>query len=145
MSKLKKIVLFSGLTVLVLLSVGGVIYAKRDRQDKIDYDCSDFSTQQLAQKYFVDQGGSAKKNVDDLDANHNGIACESNPTRAPFSWLNNIDPNSVSADPNEPTLGDLSDPTKKTYTNPACLDANGQFDLNKAIQINGNCFSFTPY
>ncbi len=44
-----------------------------------DKNCSDFSTQQAAQQYFVSMGGSATNNVDGLDNNHNGIACESLP------------------------------------------------------------------
>jgi len=47
--------------------------------DGIDYDCSDFSTQAEAQAYFESQGGSPTNNVDGLDANGDGIACESLP------------------------------------------------------------------
>lgn len=45
-------------------------------QDGIDRDCSDFPTQGEAQQYFVLDGGSAQMNVDHLDPNHNGVACE---------------------------------------------------------------------
>jgi hypothetical protein len=45
-------------------------------EDGIDYDCADFATQEEAQEYFLADGGSAKRNVDHLDPNHNGIACE---------------------------------------------------------------------
>jgi Excalibur calcium-binding domain len=44
-----------------------------------DRDCSDFSTQAAAQMFFIEHGGSASNNFDDLDADHDGIACESNP------------------------------------------------------------------
>lgn len=44
--------------------------------DGIDRDCADFSGQGAAQQYFVLDGGSAQMNVDHLDSNHTGIACE---------------------------------------------------------------------
>lgn len=47
--------------------------------DNIDYDCKDFKTQAQAQAYFALQGGSPTNNVDRLDADHDGIACESLP------------------------------------------------------------------
>lgn len=42
-----------------------------------DKDCADFPSQAAAQAYFLSKGGSKTNNVDNLDANHNGIACES--------------------------------------------------------------------
>lgn len=44
-----------------------------------DKDCKDFATQEQAQDYFNSHGGSASNNVDGLDADHDGIACESLP------------------------------------------------------------------
>lgn len=44
-----------------------------------DKDCSDFATQAEAQAYFESKGGSPTNNVDRLDADHDGIACESLP------------------------------------------------------------------
>jgi hypothetical protein len=44
-----------------------------------DKNCSDFATHQEAQQYFESHGGSASNNVDGLDSNHDGIACESLP------------------------------------------------------------------
>lgn len=41
-----------------------------------DKDCADFPSQVAAQAYFLSKGGSKTNNVDNLDANHNGIACE---------------------------------------------------------------------
>jgi hypothetical protein len=38
--------------------------------------CRYFPSQPAAQVYFTSVGGSATNNVRDLDANHNGIACE---------------------------------------------------------------------
>ncbi len=43
-----------------------------------DYDCSDFVSQAAAQKYFFDFGGSPTNNVDGLDADGDGWACERN-------------------------------------------------------------------
>ena len=44
-----------------------------------DKDCSDFATHAEAQNYFVSKGGSPTNNVDRLDSDHDGIACESLP------------------------------------------------------------------
>lgn len=41
-----------------------------------DRDCRDFASQAAAQAYFRANGGSPTNNVDRLDANHNGVACE---------------------------------------------------------------------
>lgn len=38
--------------------------------------CKDFASQAEAQAYFEAHGGNAHNNVDNLDHNHNGIACE---------------------------------------------------------------------
>lgn len=44
-----------------------------------DKDCADFSTESEAQTYFESKGGSPSNNVDRLDADHDGKACESLP------------------------------------------------------------------
>ncbi|MDN4593831.1 excalibur calcium-binding domain-containing protein [Polycladomyces subterraneus] len=44
-----------------------------------DKDCKDFKTQEEAQQYFESHGGSKTKNVDGLDRDHDGIACENLP------------------------------------------------------------------
>jgi len=44
-----------------------------------DKDCSDFATHAEAQAYFESKGGSTTNNVDRLDSDHDGIACESLP------------------------------------------------------------------
>lgn len=44
-----------------------------------DMNCSDFATQAEAQAYFESHGGSPTNNVDGLDRDHDGIACESLP------------------------------------------------------------------
>lgn len=41
-----------------------------------DKDCADFSSQAEAQAYFEAHGGSPTNNVDNLDADHDGQACE---------------------------------------------------------------------
>ena len=41
-----------------------------------DKDCADFSSQAEAQTYFEANGGSPTNNVDNLDADHDGQACE---------------------------------------------------------------------
>jgi excalibur calcium-binding domain-containing protein len=41
--------------------------------------CADFKTQAEAQSYFNSKGGSKTNNVDNLDPNRNGIACEGLP------------------------------------------------------------------
>jgi hypothetical protein len=41
-----------------------------------DKDCADFSSQAEAQAYFDANGGSTTNNVDNLDADHDGQACE---------------------------------------------------------------------
>jgi len=46
-----------------------------------DKDCKDFSSHDAAQAWFTAHGGSATNNVDGLDADHDGIACE-----YPASW-----------------------------------------------------------
>ena len=44
-----------------------------------DKDCSDFKVQDEAQTYFEGKGGSSMNNVDRLDSDHDGLACESLP------------------------------------------------------------------
>ena len=41
-----------------------------------DKDCEDFNSQAAAQAYFEAHGGSPSNNVDNLDADHDGQACE---------------------------------------------------------------------
>ncbi len=44
-----------------------------------DKDCKDFSSQQAAQQYFASHGGTPSFNFNNLDHNHNGVACEDYP------------------------------------------------------------------
>jgi hypothetical protein len=45
-------------------------------RDGVDQDCADFASQAEARRYFDSDGGSAAANVDHLDPNRNGVACE---------------------------------------------------------------------
>jgi endonuclease YncB( thermonuclease family) len=45
----------------------------------VDRDCGDFATQRQAQAYFTARGGSRTRNVDGLDGDADGIACEALP------------------------------------------------------------------
>src|SRR5437773_670924 len=68
--------------LLGLLLVGlvmPVLVRASPRVTAADTNCSDFSTQAHAQQYFNSHGGSPSNNVDGLDRDHDGIACESNP------------------------------------------------------------------
>lgn len=44
--------------------------------DGEDTDCADFASPEDAQAYFTADGGSRRHNIDHLDPNHNGVACE---------------------------------------------------------------------
>jgi hypothetical protein len=41
-----------------------------------DRDCRDFATERAAQAYFDRGGGSRANNVDGLDVDRDGLACE---------------------------------------------------------------------
>jgi endonuclease YncB( thermonuclease family) len=69
-------VLLSALAATVAFVVLTVLTGPSAAADK---DCSDFSTQAEAQHYFVSHGGSPTNDFDRLDADHDGIACESLP------------------------------------------------------------------
>lgn len=77
-----------------------------------DKNCSDFATQPDAQAFFLAHGGSPTNNVDGLDANHNGIACEGlggDAATGPASQLPPVTVDSLLAEINVlacPTYGD---------------------------------------
>ena len=50
-----------------------------------DHDCPDFYSQADAQNYFRTMGGSPTNNVDDLDRDNDGVACEDHATYADAS------------------------------------------------------------
>jgi endonuclease YncB( thermonuclease family) len=67
------------LALLALLVSGLVVVAGGAQVSAVtDRDCSDFSTQAQAQKFFIDAGGPSK-DPHRLDADGDGIACESLP------------------------------------------------------------------
>ncbi len=68
-------------TVAVLLVGFGVvaIHGGHASASEADRDCGEFPNQAAAQTFFVEHGGSASNNFDDLDADHDGIACEDDP------------------------------------------------------------------
>ncbi len=45
-------------------------------RDGIDRDCADFASHAAAQRYYLTDGGLVQVNIDHLDPNRNGIACE---------------------------------------------------------------------
>ena len=67
----------------VVLAVGGGLaiagWGISKAPAAADKDCSDFANQAQAQSYFASNGGSPSNNFDNLDADHDGVACESLP------------------------------------------------------------------
>jgi len=68
----------SGTTFLALGATAGAAQAK-------DMNCDDFGSQSSAQSYFNNNGGGPNNNVDGLDSDGDGIACESNPCPCNYS------------------------------------------------------------
>lgn len=76
-----------------------------------DRDCPDFPSQAAAQKYFVDRGGSPDNNVDRLDRDRDGVACENqtgyrDPAR-------NVTPGGRTTPTPQPTTPPEPDPTEE--------------------------------
>lgn len=67
------------LIIFVLFFLGCGTDGDGESSSRTDKDCSDFNTQQEAQAYFNANGGSPSNNIDGLDDDHDGIACESLP------------------------------------------------------------------
>lgn len=66
-------------SVVVILAAAYLAPAQHAVAREADRDCSDFPSQAAAQRFFVEHGGSRSYNFDDLDADGDGIACESLP------------------------------------------------------------------
>jgi LPXTG-motif cell wall-anchored protein len=66
----RKLLFASALSVAILALSATPALAATDK------DCKDFSSQAAAQAYFEAHGGSPGNNVDNLDADHDGKACE---------------------------------------------------------------------
>jgi len=56
-----------------------------------DFDCADFSSHADAQVYFDAHGGSSFNNVDGLDRDHDGVACELGPGSTSSDYLTTTD------------------------------------------------------
>jgi len=65
--------------VVAALALAGAAHAGGPTAHSADKNSSDFSNQAEAQHYFDANGGSPSNNVDGLDRDHDGTACDSNP------------------------------------------------------------------
>jgi len=99
----------------------------------VDKDCSDFATQQEAQAYFESLGGSSTNNVDGLDSDHDGIACESLPIGPP------IGPPIVVASPPETTPPPSTTPPQNPSTVTRLFYRDGGIVLG-----NGSLYAIDP-
>ena len=70
---------------ITILTLGFVLALGLPSAYAADMDCGDFSTWTEAQKYFEDNGGSPTNNFNDLDRDHDGMACDSL-AGAPANW-----------------------------------------------------------
>ena len=75
---LGRFILLCTVTAVIAGVVGGSVGAA-PTATTADKNCSDFANQRDAQQYFDSHGGSPSNNVDDLDRDHDGTACDSNP------------------------------------------------------------------
>ncbi len=66
--------------ILIVVLVYGGADLSHAGDVRIDRNCKDFVTQEQARAYFEYFSGNAGKNVDGLDRDRDGIACESNPS-----------------------------------------------------------------
>lgn len=87
-----------------------------------DRDCPSFDSQAQAQRFFDQHGGSPSNNVDDLDRNNNGEACENNDYGS-GSGGNNNDPGDDDDDDAPPAdngedPGDMPDTSTPSSTAP---------------------------
>lgn len=67
---MRKLLLLTILAAIPVLAFEPVAVAQADRN------CGSFASQAAAQSYFTAKGGNAANNSDNLDANHNGTACD---------------------------------------------------------------------
>jgi hypothetical protein len=67
--------------VTVLVLAAAVLAGRGAPRASADANCTDFATQAAAPSYYIARGGPAP-DPDGLDADHDGIACESRPCRA---------------------------------------------------------------
>ena len=67
-----------GIGLVVAFILVTVLIIVRTEMNSKNYDCSDFATHQEAQTFFEESHGEVD-DVDHLDADHDGIACETLP------------------------------------------------------------------
>lgn len=86
-----------------------------------DLDCSDFATQSSAQSYFLSRGGPTS-DPDRLDADGDGIACESNPCPCNYSTTPTTPTPAPPADSDSDGVPDTTDacPTQAATTSDGC-------------------------
>ena len=70
---------FGAALLALLAATAGPMAGHGGHASAADRDCADFATQAEAQHYFKSRGGGPAHDVDRLDADHDGIACESLP------------------------------------------------------------------
>lgn len=78
-TKEERVFITVGITLFLAAIVSGIgyaVYRAFPHPDSVDYNCVDFPNQDEAQRYFRSQGGSKTNNVDNLDKDGDGIACE---------------------------------------------------------------------
>ena len=66
------------LVLALVVGVLGTLASTTVASSAVDFDCGDFATQKAAQTWFVDHGGP-RLDPARLDADGDGVACESNP------------------------------------------------------------------
>lgn len=98
----------------LLFSVGTAVSAQGD------LDCADFSSQEEAQAYFEAGGGSPAYNFNNLDADHDGYACENH-----FGYIGSpVVSQPDVADPEAPTPAEPVTELPDTGTGSAANEAN---------------------
>ncbi|MEH7503311.1 excalibur calcium-binding domain-containing protein [Neobacillus drentensis] len=96
-----------------------------DTDTYIDMNCTDFSTQEEAQQYFEDNGGT-ESDPDDLDRDGDGIACE---------WNNDDSSEEVEYQEEEAATSD--NPYTATDIDHDCPDFETQEDAQLFFEANG--------
>lgn len=104
------VALSAGMVLAVLL--GGGVAAGQDR------DCGDFSSQAAAQSYFISRGGPSQ-DPDRLDADHDGVACESLPCPCSSSSGSGGSPPPTQSEP-PPTQTQTVQPPPTVPVGPRC-------------------------
>ncbi len=101
---------------LMLIAGGGLAISASPASAVVDRDCGDFSSQRAAQIFFLKHGGP-NSDPHRLDAEGDGVACESNP--APYYYGTSL--------PNEP----------KPEPKPTKISSTIRLELSRAKAIQG--------